>query len=259
MYNHNYTQFHCNFCYISRAQCNTTGNRPPFSFSALILRSIRKSSNQRLTLHEILESIMEEFPYYREITNKNSVITNKNWQNNVRHKLTVQSCFQKISRKTDALNLTSRPTHRPGHHWIVDPKMDKNTLAKMERSNHSFYKCYYCDFWAAEFDEIQDHMKSTHEEFSKSNSDESMILDKKTSENADNLDDEDNSILLNCGAEKYMEENEMFEGSLKNKWENRPPYSFSGLIIRAIQKSPEQRLTLREIYDSITNEFPYYR
>ena len=56
-----------------------------------------------------------------------------------------------------------------------------------------------------------------------------------------------------------MEENEMFEGSLKNKWENRPPYSFSGLIIRAIQKSPEQRLTLKGIYDSITNEFPYYR
>ena len=71
--------------------------------------------------------------------------------------------------------------------------------------------------------------------------------------------DEDNFSLLNFGAEKCMEENEMFEGSLKNRWENRPPYSFSGLIIRAIQKSPEQRLTLKGIYDSITKEFPYYR
>ena len=123
----------------------------------------------------------------------------------------------------------------------------------MERSNISFYKCYYCDFWAGEFHEIQDHMKNTHEEFKNSDS----LIDEKTRETDDIMDDDDSS-LLNC-AEKYMEENEMFDGSLKNKWENRPPYSFSGLIIRAIQKSPEQRLTLREIYDSITNEFPYYR
>ena len=232
---------------ISRALCNVGNNRPPYSFSGLILRAIRKSPNQRLTLHEILESIMEEFPYYREVTNKN-------WQNNVRHKLTIQSCFQKITRKSDDFSNSttmSRPTHRPGHYWIVDPKTDENYLARMERSNRSFFKCYYCDACVNTFRELQDHMKNTHEEFKHYKS-----FDKK------NTDDDDSS-LLNCAEDYYMEENEMLDdGSSsvkKNKWENRPPYSFSGLIIRAIQKSPEQRLTLREIYDSIMTEFPYYR
>ncbi|XP_036975537.1 forkhead box protein I3a [Acanthopagrus latus] len=38
----------------------------------------------------------------------------------------------------------------------------------------------------------------------------------------------------------------------------RPPYSYSALIAMAIQTAPEQRLTLSQIYQYVTNNFPFY-
>ncbi|KAK1874599.1 Forkhead box protein I2 [Dissostichus eleginoides] len=38
----------------------------------------------------------------------------------------------------------------------------------------------------------------------------------------------------------------------------RPPFSFSALIAMAIQSSPQQRLTLREIYAFVCQHFPFY-
>ncbi|XP_061595114.1 forkhead box protein I3-A [Cololabis saira] len=39
----------------------------------------------------------------------------------------------------------------------------------------------------------------------------------------------------------------------------RPPYSYSALIAMAIQSSPEQRLTLSQIYQYVSQQFPFYR
>ncbi|MED6241813.1 hypothetical protein ATANTOWER_027723 [Ataeniobius toweri] len=38
----------------------------------------------------------------------------------------------------------------------------------------------------------------------------------------------------------------------------RPPYSYSALIAMAIQSSPKQRLTLSQIYQYVSNNFPFY-
>uniref|UniRef100_A0A3Q3ERK3 Si:ch211-145o7.3 n=1 Tax=Kryptolebias marmoratus TaxID=37003 RepID=A0A3Q3ERK3_KRYMA len=40
---------------------------------------------------------------------------------------------------------------------------------------------------------------------------------------------------------------------------SKPPYSFSSLIFMAIEDSPRKRLPVKEIYDWIVNNFPYYR
>ncbi|TNM84388.1 hypothetical protein fugu_008566 [Takifugu bimaculatus] len=38
----------------------------------------------------------------------------------------------------------------------------------------------------------------------------------------------------------------------------RPPYSYSALIAMAIQSVPEQRMTLSQIYQYVSNNFPFY-
>uniref|UniRef100_A0A3Q1C8H0 Fork-head domain-containing protein n=1 Tax=Amphiprion ocellaris TaxID=80972 RepID=A0A3Q1C8H0_AMPOC len=40
---------------------------------------------------------------------------------------------------------------------------------------------------------------------------------------------------------------------------SKPPYSFSSLIFMAIEDSPNKSLPVKDIYEWIVNNFPYYR
>ena len=69
--------------------------KPTYSYSQLIYSALTSRPDKpQMTLQEIYEWIMENFPYYRT--------ADPAWQSSVRHNLSLNRCFERVSRKRDA-------------------------------------------------------------------------------------------------------------------------------------------------------------
>ncbi|XP_058017439.1 forkhead box protein E3-like [Ahaetulla prasina] len=75
--------------------------KPPYSYVALIAMAIEASPGRRLPLRAIYQYIAGRFPYYR--------LSQRGWQNSVRHNLSLHQCFVKL------------PGPRKGSDWTLDP------------------------------------------------------------------------------------------------------------------------------------------
>ncbi|CAB4054075.1 FOXD [Lepeophtheirus salmonis] len=87
---------------------NTFG-KPKLSYAAMITEVIRCAPNKRLTLNEIYQAISARYPYYK--------MDCKNWQNSIRHNLSLNHSFVKVP----------RPENKGrGHFWTIDYSKEKN-------------------------------------------------------------------------------------------------------------------------------------
>ena len=81
--------------------------KPPYSYSQLILQAISQSPENQITLSNIYTYINQNYPCYK--------LSDRGWQNSIRHTLSVNSNFIKV------------PKPGPGHggFWTIDPAFEQ--------------------------------------------------------------------------------------------------------------------------------------
>ncbi|XP_050072630.1 forkhead box protein K2-like [Anopheles maculipalpis] len=94
--------------------------RPPYSYSQLIVQAICASPQKKLPLCQIYSFIMEKYPYYR-------VFAIKSWQNSIRHNLSMKAYFVK----------TRQQEPKIGHLWMIRPSCEALLVSKRFHKRYS--------------------------------------------------------------------------------------------------------------------------
>ena len=102
-----------------------TEDKPPYSYVALCAMAIHSSPVKMMTLSQIYKFIMDNFPFYR----KNST----RWQNSLRHNLSFNDCFVKVSNTSEHGG--------KGNYWTLHDKcsemFEDGSFLRRKRRFHS--------------------------------------------------------------------------------------------------------------------------
>ncbi|KAK9700929.1 transcription factor [Basidiobolus ranarum] len=82
---------------------------PRYTYASLIAQSIMSTSDQKMLLQDIYAFITENYRYYQFAT--------KQWQNSIRHNLSLHKAFQKVPRQ--------KGTPGKGNYWTIVPEYQK--------------------------------------------------------------------------------------------------------------------------------------
>ncbi|KAI8066569.1 hypothetical protein BC940DRAFT_240137, partial [Gongronella butleri] len=100
-----------------RVEKNTQG-KPPYSYATLIRYAIENSPEQKLTLNDIYNWVLEHYSYYKT--------AGSGWKNSIRHNLSLNKSFVRVP----------RPINEPGKgsYWIID----YNAAENEQRAKHPY-------------------------------------------------------------------------------------------------------------------------
>lgn len=103
--------------------------KPPYSYSQLIILSMKESNYAKMTLQMIYDWIIENFSYFKK--------ADPNWQvtfkNSIRHNLSLNKCFRKIARQKDEPG--------KGGFWTLDPDFEKQLNESNFLNSNSSSSC----------------------------------------------------------------------------------------------------------------------
>lgn len=103
-------------------------SKPPFSFSCLIFMAIESSQQKALPVKQIYSWITDHFPFYRSAAG--------GWKNTVRHNLSLNRCFRKVSSIHDDLSVGK------GSLWSVVPTYRQALLDSIRSTSESSTRHY---------------------------------------------------------------------------------------------------------------------
>merc|ERR1719412_2327947 len=98
--------------------------KPRLSYAQLIAEALMGAEKRRLTLNDIYVKINARHPYYSLGGDRGNIMSPPNWQNAVRHNLTLNKAFVKVPRPAN---------EGRGSFWSLAPDTEKDIFKRLLR------------------------------------------------------------------------------------------------------------------------------